>query len=113
MESFHVLEALPEKWSDNHLFKCNCDSEGCFKNASCHHVLMASWVVDPRAECTDRYLGMHIQQRRKRGRPSKKSSELGDAGEARCRARLELQAQYKVPQVVKFLLEPAHCLMLI
>ena len=45
---------------------------------------------------------MHVQQRRKRGCPSKKPSELGDAGEARCRARLELQAQYKVPQVQKF-----------
>ena len=99
-ESFHILEALPEKWSDNHLFKCNC--EAGFKNASCHHVLMASWVVDSSAQIPDRYLGMHVQQRRKRGRPSKKPSELGDAGEARCRARLKLQAQYKVPQVQKF-----------
>ena len=24
MESFHVLEVLPEKWSYNHLFKCSC-----------------------------------------------------------------------------------------
>ena len=31
-ESFHVLEALPEKWSLNHLYKCNCKSG--FKNAS-------------------------------------------------------------------------------
>ena len=57
----------------------------------------------------DRYLGIHIQQRRKRGRSSLKSSELGDAGEARCRARLELQAQYKVPQVKKFgFVKPTH-----
>ena len=27
------------------------------------------------------------------------ASELGDVGEAKCRARLELQAQYKIPQV--------------
>ena len=102
------MEALPEKWSDNHLFKCNC--EAGFKNASCHHVLMASWVVDSSAQIPDRYLSMHAQQRRKCGRPSKKASELGDAGKARCRARLELQAQYKVPQVQKFVfvIAPIH-----
>ena len=57
----------------------------------------------------DRYLGIHIQQRCKCGRPSLKSSELGDAGEARCRARLELQAQCNVPQVKKFgFVKPTH-----
>ena len=97
LESFHVLEALPVKWGKNHLFKCNC--ELCFKNASCPHVVFASWVVDPTAGCPDRYLGTHFQRRRKRGRPSAKASEVGDAGEARCRARLSLQEQYKAPQV--------------
>ena len=97
LESFHVLEALPVKWGKNHLFKCNC--ELCFKNASCPHVVFASWVVDPTAGCPDRYLGTHIQQRRKRGRPSAKASEIGDVGEAWCRARLSLQEQYKAPQV--------------
>ena len=99
-ESFHVLEALPEKWSPNHLFKCNCESG--FKNASCHHVLMATWAVDRSRGVPDRYLGLHVQQRRRRGRPCAKASEIGDVGEAKCRARLELQAQYKAPKVMCF-----------
>ena len=32
-ESFYVLEALHQRWSPCHLFKCNCPE--CFKTASC------------------------------------------------------------------------------
>ena len=38
--SFHVLEALPARWSHIHLFKCNCST--CFTHASCTHILLAS-----------------------------------------------------------------------
>ena len=75
LESFHVLEALLLKWGKPHLFKCNC--ELCCKNTSCPHVVFASWVVDESDEtagCHDWYLGTHIQQLRKCGRPSPKAS---------------------------------------
>ena len=46
-ESFYVLqvEALPLKFSNMHLFKCNCPE--CFKSASYVHVLLAGMVCDP------------------------------------------------------------------
>ena len=44
-ESFYVLEALPQKWSNMHLCKCKCPE--CFKSASCMHVLLAGMVCDP------------------------------------------------------------------
>ena len=45
-ESFHILNALPAKWSKEHLFKCKCTM--CFQRASCQHVVLAGMVVDER-----------------------------------------------------------------
>ncbi len=42
LELFHVLESLPERWSDVHLFKCNCPK--FIKTGSCHSVLLAGMV---------------------------------------------------------------------
>ena len=47
-ESFHVLEALPSRWSAQHLFKCNCST--CFQYASCPHALLESIVCDAKIE---------------------------------------------------------------
>ena len=96
-ESFYVLEALPHKWSSMHLFKCNCPE--CFKCASCVHVLLAGMVCDPSIRVPSKNLGITLQRRRARGRPSTKGSEVGDAGEARARARIALQAEYRAPKV--------------
>ena len=41
-KSFYV-EALPQKWSNIHLFKCNCSD--CLKCASCVHILWLEWCV--------------------------------------------------------------------
>ena len=38
-ESCHVLNVLPQKWSKEHLFKCNCTMH--FQRTSCQHVLLA------------------------------------------------------------------------
>ena len=37
--SFYILEARQEKWSDAHMFKCNCPR--CFQFAGCHHVAVS------------------------------------------------------------------------
>lgn len=97
MESFHVLEALPNRWSQYHLFKCNCSE--FFKNASCVHSVLAGMVCDPTIKIPSKYLGITLQQRRRRGRPSKRGSEVGDMGEARARIRIQLQREYVAPKV--------------
>ncbi len=43
--SFYILEAMPEKWSKHHMFKCSCAH--CFQWASCHHSVLATMVCDP------------------------------------------------------------------
>ncbi len=98
-ESFHVLEATEERWSDVHLFKCNCPK--FFKTGSCHSSLLAGMVCDPKIRIPRRYLGITLQSRRKRGRPAGKDSkeQMGDLEAAKCRARQELQASYQVPKV--------------
>ena len=55
-ESFYVLEALPQKWSNMHLFKCNCPE--CFKSTSCVHVLLAGMVCDPSIRVPSKNLGI-------------------------------------------------------
>ena len=97
LETFHVLEALPGRWSPDILFKCNCPE--IFKNAACVHSVLAGMLCDPSIQVPRHYLGGTIQQRRKRGRPSKKGSEIGDMAEAKARARIELQSEYKLPKV--------------
>ena len=97
MEAFHVLEALPRKWSPLHLFKCNCTE--FFKNTSCVHSVLTSMVCDLRIKIPSRYIGITIQQRRRRGRPGVKGSEVGDMEEAKASARIELQKQYKLQKV--------------
>ena len=73
-ESFHVLEALPSRWSPIHLFKCNCRS--CFTHASCRaHVLLASMVYDPKI-IPLQYVPTAFQVRSKRGRRAR-SGEHG------------------------------------
>ena len=85
-----MLEALSQKWSNIHLFKCNC-SDKC---ASCVHILLACMVCDPSIKVPNKNLGITIQRRRGRGRPSRKGCEVGDAGEARARACIVLQKEY-------------------
>ena len=96
-EMFHILESLNPRWSSEHLFKCNCCE--FVKRASCCHCLLAGMACDSRIKVPSKYRAATVQQRRKRGRPSPKATELGDEGEAKARARIELQKQYIPPQV--------------
>jgi len=96
-ETFHVLESHDARWSKSHLFKCNCDVH--FKRASCSHCLLAGMACDARIKLPSQYRGDTVQQRRKRGRPSSKGTEIGDEGEARARERIALQKEYVMPQV--------------
>ena len=68
-ESFHVLEALPTRWSPIHLFKCDCRT--FFTHPSCAHVLLASMVCGPKIENPLQYVTTTFQVRRKRGRPAR------------------------------------------
>ena len=96
-ESFHVLEALPSRWSLIYLFKCNFLS--CFTHASCAHVLLASMVCDPKIEIPLQYVTTTFQVRRKRGRPAR-SGEHGKEGEAEEEARKKVHDKgYEVPSV--------------
>ena len=99
-ESFHVLEALPSRWSAQHLFKCNCRT--CFQYASCPHVLLASMVCDAKIEVPLQYLTTTFQNRRGRGRPSK-SGQQADVEKADDepdkRAKVHAEEGYEVPQV--------------
>ena len=96
-ESFYVLEALPQRWSQCHLFKCNCPE--CFKTASCVHCILASMVCNPFISVPARCLGATIQGRRRRGRPCARGSDVSDVAEARSRERLELGMEYRMPKV--------------
>jgi len=80
-----------------HLFKCNCPE--FYKRASCHHVLLAGMMCDKDIRIPDQYLDTRLQGRRRRGRPSRNPSEVGDVGESRCRIRLALQESYRPPKV--------------
>ena len=99
-ESFHVREALPSRWSAQHLFKCNCST--CFQYASCPHVFLASMVCDAKIEVPLQYLTTTIQNRRGRGRPSK-SGQHADVEKADeepdKRAKVHAEEGYEVPQV--------------
>jgi hypothetical protein len=101
-ESFHILESQDPQWSDNHLFKCNCQE--FFKRASCSHCLAAGQACDASITLPGEYQGDTVQQRRERGRPSEKSTKMGDEGEVRARGRIALQKQYVQPKVMCF-----HC----
>ena len=98
-ESFHVLEALPTRWSPIHRFKCNCRS--CFTHALFHtHVLLASMVCDPKIEIPLQYVTATFQIRGKRGRPAR-SGEQGKGGDAEEEARKKVHGKgYEVPSVV-------------
>ena len=96
-ESYYILEAQSPRWSAVHLFKCNCLE--CFKTASCSHSLLAGMMCDSSITVPALNLGVTVQSRRKRGRPSIKASEIGDAGEARARARIQLQEEHRLPRV--------------
>ena len=82
--SFYILEALQEKWSDAHMFKCNCPC--CFQYAGCHHVVLATMVCDPSLVCPTKYLLSEIQARRKRGRPGARKGDKSD-GESELESR--------------------------
>ena len=97
-ESCNVLEALPQKWSNMHLFKCNYPE--CFKSALCAHVLVAGMMCDPSIGVWSNNLGLTLQRRCARGRPSTKGSEMGGAGEARACACIALQTEYRAPKVL-------------
>ena len=96
-ESFHVLEALPTRWSPIHLLVCNCRT--CFTHASCAHVLLASMVCDHKIEIPVQYVSTTFQVRRKRGRPavSGQNAEVGDVEEEK---RKKVHAEgYEVTRV--------------
>ena len=97
-ESFYVLEALPQRWSPCHLFKCNCPE--CFKTASCVHCILASMVCNPAIRVPATCLAATIQGRRRRGRPSARGCDVGDVAEARARERVELGKEYRLPKVI-------------
>jgi hypothetical protein len=97
MESFYLLQALPQKWSPYHYYKCNCPE--CFKTGSCTHSLLAGMVCHSEIRVPSHCLGATIQGRRKRGRPSGRGSDIGDVGEMRARVRSELERAYKLPKV--------------
>ena len=96
-ECFHVLEALPVKWSPEHLFKCNC-TVGMY-SASCWHSLMAGMVCDSKISVPTQYLRSTFQARRKRGRPSKGGETDPGAPEGDARTKLAFGGGYQVPQV--------------
>ena len=73
---FYILEALDEKWSECHMFKCNCPR--CFQWAGCHHAVLATMVCDPNVVCPMKYLKSEIQARRKRGRPGARKGDRSD-----------------------------------
>ena len=58
-ESFYVLEALLQRWSPCHYFKCNCPE--CFKSGSCVHSLLASMVCHPEIRVPSKSLGVTVQ----------------------------------------------------
>ena len=84
--SFYILEALQEKWSDTHMFKCNCPH--CFQYAGCHHVVLATMVCNPSLVCPTKYLLSEIQALRKRGRPGARKGDKSD-GELESRERVD------------------------
>ena len=104
-EDFHILEALPQRWSPYHMFKCNCPC--CFKTASCAHVLLASMLCDKRIEVPMQYVDGALQYRRRGpGRPTAKgkgrSREEKAVAELKSREKSGLDTQrhkYKVPTV--------------
>jgi hypothetical protein len=103
-EFFQVLECLPVKWSPVHYFKCNCPD--CFYWAGCHHVLLASMVIDRDIRIPMQYVTQTVQLRRKRGRPGK-GGEVDEAPELACRSRPKLvsrRIEYVVPQVFQFIM---------
>ena len=95
-ESFHLLEVLPNKWSKECLYKCNCVN--FFKNAMCWHVLLLSMVMDPTITCPSKWIHRTHQARRKRGRPTSKGEEDCEK-EKGARSMAKLVANYKVPKV--------------
>ncbi len=109
-EDFHILEALPQRWSSHHMFKCNCPC--CFKNASCAHVLLASMLCDKRIEVPMQYVDAALQYRRRGpGRPTAKgkgrSREEKEVAELQSREQSGLDSRrhlYQVPTVSDHLL---------
>ena len=96
-ESFYVLEALPQRWSPCHLFKCNCPE--CFRTESCMHCILASMVCNAAIRVQATCLGVTIPGRRRHGRPSARGSDVGDIPEALARERIELGKEYRLPKV--------------
>ena len=101
-ESFHILNALPAKWSEEHLFNCNCTM--CFQRASCQHVVLAGMIVDESIKMPVQYDGITLQSRRKRGRPqaAKKPMDVGVEEEGGSSILAREQEGYKVPQVILY-----------
>ena len=64
------------------------------------HILLAGMVCDPSIKVQSKNLGITIQRQRGRGRPSRKGSEVGDAGEARASAHTSLQKEYIAVKVI-------------
>lgn len=96
-ESFYVLEALQQRWTPVHYFKCNCPE--CFKCGSCVHSILAGMVCHPEIRVPPNSLGATVQGRRRRGRPSSRGCDIGDVAEERARVRLELSKEYRLPRV--------------
>ena len=100
-ELFHVLEALPTRWSPIHIFKCNCRT--CFTHASWANVLLASMVSvqvsDQKIKIPLQYVTTTFQVRRKRGRQSARAI-IGKEGDPEEEARKKVHGEeYAVPRV--------------
>ena len=89
-ESFHLLEALPQKWGKECLYKCNCVYY--FKHASCWNVLLLSMVMDMTIKVPSQWIAQTVQSRRKRGRPGTKNSIVGDDLEPEARESTKLSS---------------------
>ena len=63
-----------------------------------HIAPAAGMVCDPSIKVPSKNLGITIQSRRGQGWPSRKGSEVGDAGEARASGSIALQKEYIAPR---------------
>ena len=97
--SFHIMEALPARWSTCHLYKCSCKSG--LSKALCWHAVLAGMICDPSIQVPVQYVHAGFQGWRKRGCPFvKKGDEDSDLeDETAARVRTATSSGYKVPKL--------------
>ena len=99
--SFHLLEALPNKWGDEVYFKCNCIDY--FHYGVCSNSLLLGMVVDRTLTVPRGYLKRTLQERKKRGRPAVSLEVMDDELELEKRDKAKLsstRSEYKHPTVI-------------